>query len=57
MITLLVTVLIALLIIYVCMYLIGMIGLPEPINMVAKAIIVIVGILFILQKSGFGNFI
>ena len=49
---LLVMVLVIAVIAFVAIWLIDNIGLPNPINMIAKAIVVIILLVFLLQKTG-----
>lgn len=48
----LVTVLVVALVVFVCFWIIDAIGIPYPINMIGKAIVGIVAIVFLLQKTG-----
>jgi hypothetical protein len=48
----LITVLVLALIAFVCFWLIDYTGIPYPINMIAKAIVAILVIVTLLQKSG-----
>jgi len=48
----LIVVLIAFLIAAVCIYLVDMVGLPAPINMIVKLVIVVLAIAFIAQRAG-----
>jgi len=52
--TLLLTLLAILVVAYVCIYLIKEVGLPHPIDMLAKGIVVLVAIIAIVSKSGIG---
>ena len=51
-IALLITVLVILVVAYAVFWLIDNIGLPHPINMLAKAVVVFIAIYYILQKAG-----
>ena len=48
----LIAVLVILLVAFACFWLIDQIGLPNPINVIAKAIVAILALVFLLQKSG-----
>ncbi len=49
---LLIAVLVLAVIVYVVFWLIDAIGLPHPINMVAKAIVAIFAIVYLLRQAG-----
>ena len=49
---LLVLVLIGGLVVWLCIWLIDMLPLPAPFNMVAKAIVILIAILVLLRRSG-----
>ncbi len=49
---LLVTILVIFLVAYGAFWLIDMIGLPHPMNMIAKAIVAIVALVYLLQTAG-----
>ena len=44
--------LVAALVAFLCIWLVDQVGLPHPVNMIVKAIIVILAIVMILNKSG-----
>lgn len=44
--------LVAALIAFLCIYLIDQVGLPHPINMICKAIVVILAIVMIAHRAG-----
>lgn len=50
--TLLIVILVALLILWICFYIIDSTGIPSPMNVVAKVIVAIVAVLIILNRSG-----
>ena len=51
--SLLIVLLIAVLVVLVIFYIIDAAGIPSPANWIAKAIIAIVAVLIILQRSGY----
>lgn len=53
--SLLIVLLVAVLVIYVIFYIIDAAGIPSPANWIAKAIIAIVAVLIILQRSGYAG--
>lgn len=53
MISILLALLIGVLVVLVLFYIIDATGLPSPANWIAKVIIALIAILFILQRSGF----
>lgn len=53
MISILLALLIGVLVVLVLFYIIDAAGLPSPANWIAKVIIALIAILFILQRSGF----
>ena len=55
MLSLLLTVLVIALIVYLAFWMIDNIGLPHPFNMIAKVIVAIVGLLALFQKTGLLN--
>lgn len=53
--SLLIVLLIAVLVVLVIFYIIDAAGIPSPANWIAKAIIAIVAVLVILQRSGYAG--
>lgn len=53
--TLLIILLIAVLVVLVVFYLIDAAGIPSPADWIAKAIVAIVAILIVLQRSGYAG--
>jgi hypothetical protein len=49
---LLITVLVVALIVFVAFWIVDQIGFPNPINMIAKAIVGVIGLVYLLQKTG-----
>jgi len=54
MIDLLVLILVLAVVVIVAVWLIDVMGLPHPINMVLKVIIALLALVYLLQKSGLG---
>jgi hypothetical protein len=44
--------LVAALVAFLCIWLIDTVGLPHPINMIAKAIVVLLAVVLILDRTG-----
>lgn len=49
---LLIFALVACLIVFLCIWLVDQVGLPSPINMIIKAIVVLIAIVMIAQRAG-----
>ena len=49
---LLIFALVAALVAFLCIWLVDQVGLPNPINMIIKAIVVIIAIVLIAQRAG-----
>jgi hypothetical protein len=54
MIDLLILLLILVVVVLIAVWLIDIMGLPHPINMILKVIVALIALLYLLQKSGLG---
>lgn len=48
----LIAILVIALVVYLCFWIIDRVGLPHPVNMIAKGIIALIGVLSLLSQTG-----
>lgn len=50
--SLLIFALVVVLVVALCVWVVDLVGLPSPVNMIAKAIVALIGLVLIIQRMG-----